>query len=94
MAMIITYMVFFILQIVLLVLSVRRNTKKLWMSLFCAECISILIAFGVGVYYNIYGGPNFEGFFEVLISFVTVMVYGLLFLVSIFVKRKNKDFVR
>ena len=89
MGMIITYILLFILQIVLLVLSVRRESKKLWMSFVCVVCMSILMALGLGVYYNIYGGPNFEGFFEVLISFGSVIVYGLLFLISFFVVRKK-----
>ena len=81
MVIIVTYMLFFILQIVLFVLSIRGKTKKLWMSLFCAECISILIAFGLFVYYNIHQGPNFANFFYTLFSFGAVLVYGLFLLI-------------
>lgn len=91
MVILVTYMMFFVLQIVLLVLSVRRGTKKLWVSLFCIESISMFIAFCLGVYYNVYPGPNFEGFFETLISFGAFFVYGLILLISVFiVKRRGK----
>ena len=90
MVLIIAYIMIFILQIVLFKLSIRRKTKKLWMSLFCAECIPILIAVGLVVYYNIHQGPNFEGFFEGLISFGAAIVYGLFLLVSVFVMRKKQ----
>lgn len=90
MVMLVAYMMFFVLQIVLLVLSVRKGTKKLWVSLYCVECISMFIAFCLGVYYNVYPGPNFEGFFETLISFGAVFMYGLILLTSVFiVKRKD-----
>lgn len=88
MGIIIMYCVLFILQVAFLFFCTRQKNKKLCMILLCIECISILIALGVGVYYNIYGGPNFEGFYEVLISFGMVIVYSLLVGVSAFIKRK------
>ena len=84
------YIVMFFLQIVLFKLSIRRKTKKLWMCLFCAECIPILIAVGMIVYHNIHQGPNFEGFFEGLISFGAAIVYGLFLVISVFVMRKKQ----
>ena len=88
MGIIIMYCILLILQVTLLVFIVLQKNKKSWMILLCIECISILIALGVGVYYNIFGGPNFEGFFEVLVSFGMVIVYSLLLGVSVFIKRK------
>lgn len=90
MLLIITYIIMFILQIVLFRLSIRRKTKKLWMCLLCAACISILIAFGMIVYYNIEQGPNFENFIWGLISFGAAIVYGLFLLISVFVMRKKQ----
>ncbi len=90
MLLIITYIMMFILQIVMFKLSIRRKTKKLWVSLFCAEGISILIAFGLVVYHNINQGPNFEGFFEGLISFLAAIVYGLFLLISVIVMSKKQ----
>lgn len=90
MILIIAYIMVFILQIVLFRLSIQRKTKKLWMSLFCAECISILIAVGLIAYYNINQGPNFEGFFEALISFGAAIIYGLFFVASLLIMRKKQ----
>ena len=47
------------------------------------------MAFGFGIYYNVYPGANFEGFFETLISFGAALVYGLFFFISFLVMRKK-----
>jgi len=93
MILIIAYIMIFILQIVLFRLSIRRKKKKLWVGLFCAECISILIAVGAIAYYNINQGPNFEGFFEALISFGAAILYGLFFVASLLVMKKSSEFI-
>ena len=54
-----------------------------------AEGISILVALGVCIYYNIHQGPNFANLIYTLFSFGAVIVYGVLFLISVIFVRKN-----
>ena len=85
--MLIAYMVILVLQIVLLVLSLRKKQKKLWLSLFLVEVIPMLIANGLRIYYDSLPGygimPGLTYIGEVLYSLGASIVYCLVFLVSV-----------
>lgn len=55
----ITYIVILILQIILLVITIRKKTKKLWRTLFSIELIPMLISIGLMIYYNNLPGYGF-----------------------------------
>ena len=86
--MLIAYIVILLLQIVLLVLSLRKEQKKLWLSLFLVEVIPLLIANGLRIYYDSLPGhgirPGLTYIGEVLYSYGASIVYCLVFLVSVF----------
>ena len=83
----VAYMVILVLQIVLLVLSLRKKQKKLWLSLFLVEVIPMLIANGLRIYYDSLPGygimPGLTYIGEVLYSLGASIVYCLVFLVSV-----------
>lgn len=83
----ITYIVILILQIILLVISIRKKTKKFWRTLFSIELISMLIAIGLMIYYNSLPGegfmPGLTYLGEMLFSFGAAILYGISFLISI-----------
>lgn len=83
----VAYIVILVLQIVLLVLSLRKKQKKLWLSLFLVEVISILAATGLRIYYDHLPGygimPGLTYIGEVLYSYGASIVYFLLFVVSV-----------
>lgn len=83
----ITYIVAFILQIVLLVVTIRKKTKRLWTLLFSVELIPMLVAIGLMIYYENLPGygimPGFSYLGEVLFSFGAAVLYGIFFLISI-----------
>lgn len=85
--MLIAYMVILVLQIVLLVLSLRKKQKKLWLSLFLVEVIPMLIANGLRIYYDSLPGygimPGLTYIGEVLYSYGASIVYCLVFVVSV-----------
>ena len=83
----IAYIVILVLQIVLLVLSIRKKQKKLWLSLFLVEVIPMLIANGLRIYYDSLPGygimPGLTYIGEVLYSYGASIVYCLVFVVSV-----------
>ena len=83
----ITYIVILILQIILLVVTIRKKTKKLWMTLFSIELIPMFIVIGLMNYYDNLPGygimPGFSYLGEVLFSFGAAVLYGISFLISI-----------
>lgn len=83
----ITYIAILILQIILLVITIRKKTKKLWRILFSIELIPMFISIGVMIYYNNLPGygfmPGLSYLGEVLSSFGAAVLYGISFLVSI-----------
>lgn len=85
--MLIAYIVILVLQIVLLVLSLRKKQKKLWLSLFLVEVIPMLIVNGLRIYYDSLPGygimPGLTYIGEVLYSLGASIVYCLLFVVSV-----------
>jgi len=85
--MLIAYIVILVLQIVLLVLSLRKKQKKLWLILFLVEVIPMLIANGLRIYYDSLPGygimPGLTYIGEVLYSYGASIVYCLVFVVSV-----------
>ena len=85
--MLIAYMVILVLQIVLLVLSLRKKQKKLWLSLFLVEVIPMLIAIGLRIYYDSLPGygimPGLTYIGEVLYSYGASIIYCVLFVISV-----------
>ena len=83
----ITFIEILILQIILLVITIRKKTKKLWRILFSIELIPMFISIGVMIYYNNLPGygfmPGLSYLGEVLSSFGAAVLYGISFLVSI-----------
>lgn len=55
----IAYIVILILHIILLVITIRKKTKKLWRTLFSIELIPMLISIGLMIYYNNLPGYGF-----------------------------------
>jgi len=92
----IAYILILVLQITLLTAGIVRKTKKLWISLFTIEIISILTAAGLTLYYNSLPGygfmPGLSYFGETLFSLAASIVYGVMFLLSVcvyLVRRKK-----
>lgn len=81
---VLAYIVTFIVQIVLFVVTIRKKKRNLWISLFLSEILPMLTALGIGIYYNIISGPEFAHFFHVLFSFAAAFLYGINCLASIF----------
>ena len=85
--MLIAYIVILVLQIVLLVLSLRKKQKKLWLILFLVEVIPMLIANGLRIYYDSLPGhglmPGLTYMGEVLYSYGASIIYCVMLLVSV-----------
>lgn len=83
----VAYIVILVLQIALLVLSLRKKQKKLWLSLFLVEVIPMLIANGLRIYYDSLPGygimPGLTYIGEVLYSYGASIIYCVLFVVSV-----------
>ncbi len=92
----ITYILIFLLQIVLLVKAVRSKSKKLWVVLFLIELVSMLAAIGLKEYYDKLPGygfmPGLTYIGEVLFSFGASVLYGVFFLGSacVFIVKEEK----
>ena len=85
--MLIAYIAIFVLQIVLLVLSVRKKLKKLWVFLFLSEIIPMVVAFVLMVHFDSLPGygfmPGLSYFGEVISSFGAVILYAATLVVSL-----------
>lgn len=83
----VAYVMIFVLQIALLVLSIRKKQKKLWLSLFLVEVIPMLIANGLRIYYDSLPGygimPGLTYIGEVLYSYGASIIYCVLFVISV-----------
>ena len=85
--MLIAYLTIFAVQIVLLVLSVRKKAVRFWGGLFLLESISAVVAFVLMRYFDGLPGygfmPGFSYLGEVLSSFGAVILYAAALLVSL-----------
>lgn len=83
----IAYIAIFILQIALLVLSLLKKTKKLWISLFLSEIIPMITAFVLMRYYDSLPGygfmPGLTYIGEVLFSLGAAVIYAISLFVSL-----------
>ena len=81
------YMIVFILQIVLLVLSIKKRRKIFWLSLFSLELISTIGAAFIAKYYDGLPGygfmPGLSYIGEVIFSLGAAVTYGIMLLISI-----------
>lgn len=80
------YIVILIALVALLVLSLRKNTKLHWVTLFSAESVSMLVSLGLARYYDSLPGygmmPGLSYLEEVVASYGALVVYGVTLLVS------------
>ena len=85
--MFIAYIAIFILQIVLLVLSVRKKSAKLWLFLILSEVIPMIAAFILMRYFNNLPGygfmPGLSYFGEVISSLGAVILYAVTLFISL-----------
>ena len=85
--MLIAYIVIFILQIFLLVMSVRKKSTRLWIVLFILEIIPMVVAAVLMLYFDSLPGygfmPGLVYFGEIISSFGAVILYAATLLVSL-----------
>ncbi len=89
MVLLLTYVLVLIIEIFLLSVCRKKKTAVLWWILIAAECLSIVAALYCYIYYNFHYGSNFAGFFEALFSFIATLFYGVLLIISLYMKRKK-----
>lgn len=81
------YIVLFILQIVLLAVSIRKKKWKLWFGLFLTELLSLLLAVGLTIYYDNLPGygmmPGLTYFGEGIFSFCAAGIYAVVLFGSV-----------
>lgn len=99
------YLTIFVVEIILLVKSIKNQNKKLWGTLIILEIFSVVVSV---ILYNYYEGlpgygfmPGFTYFGEILVSFGMAIIYSITFFITICImicKRKlrhdslkNKD---
>ena len=84
----IVYIMVLILQIYLLVSSIKKKTKECWLTLFLLELIPMFIAFMLANYYDNLPGRGFmPGFIymgETLFSYGAAIIYGIILFISVF----------
>ena len=83
----VAYILIFILQIVLLAVSMRKKKKKLWIGLFLTEVLSLLFAVGLMIYYDNlpdYGMmPALTYFGKGIFSFCAAGIYAVVLFGSV-----------
>ena len=81
------YIAVFIIEIVLLVLAIRKNSGRLWLSLFLSEVIPLAAAFCLMQYFDGLPGfgfmPGLSYFGEVISSLGAVILYAAALAVSV-----------
>lgn len=81
------YIALFVIQLILLVLAVRKPAKNLWPKLFMLELVSVLGAAGLMFLFDALPGagkaPGLTWFAEVFYSLFAAVGYGLMILISI-----------
>ena len=101
MFLLIIYLLFLVLQIVLLVKAIKRKAKKQWLILFALEVVPMFIALWLWRYYENLPGygfmPGLSYLGEVLFSFFAGVLYGVNFLISACIclvqkKKQNRIF--
>ena len=96
MFLLIMYLLLFVLHIFLQVQAIRKDSKKLWLTLFLVELVSTLAANRIQNYFDNLPGdgfmPGLTYLGEVVFSLLASMLYGICFLVSscIFIVREER----
>ena len=80
--MVILYIFLLALQVLSLILAIRRKPKRYWVSLFILEAVSAVLAWRLGVWFDGLPGygfmPGLSYFAETLFSYGAAILYGVL----------------
>ena len=80
--MVILYIFLLALQVLSLILAIRRKSKRYWVSLFILEAVSAVLAWRLGVWFDGLPGygfmPGLSYFAETLFSYGAAILYGVL----------------
>ena len=80
--MVILYIFLLALQVLSLILAVRRKSKRYWVSLFVLEAVSAVLAWRLGVWFDGLPGygfmPGLSYLTETLLSYGAAILYGVL----------------
>ena len=95
--MVIIYIFLLALQVLSLILAVRRKSKRYWISLFFLEAVSAVLAWRLGVWFDGLPGygmmPGLSYLTETLLSYGAAILYGVMLVGSavtgIVLKKKN-----
>lgn len=83
----IAYIAIFVLQILLLISCIRKNTAKLWISLLLSELLPLVVSFLLMRYFDSLPGygfmPGLTYFGEVFFSLGASALYGVVLFVSV-----------
>ena len=86
----IIYLAIFVIQIILLVKSIKKKEKKYWTSVFALEIISIIASIILYNYYENLPGyglmPGLSYFGETLFSMGAIFLYGVMLCITSFIK--------
>lgn len=95
--MVIFYIFLLALQVLSLILAIRRKSKRYWISLFLLEAVSAVLAWRLGVWFDHLPGygfmPGLTYLSEILFSYGAAILYCGMLAVSgvlgIVLKKKN-----
>lgn len=77
--MVILYILLLALQVLSLILAIRRKSKRYWVSLFVLEAVSAVLAWRLGVWFDRLPGygfmPGLTYFAETLFSYGAAILY-------------------
>lgn len=86
----ILYLVVFVVQIILLVKSIKKKEKKYWINVFVLEIFSIIISISLWFYYESLPGygfmPGLSYLGEILLSFGVAILYSIMLFITICAK--------
>ena len=84
------YIAIFVIQIILLVKSIKKKEKKYWIRVFVLEIISILVSIILYKYYENLPGygfmPGLSYFGEILFSMGAIFLYGIMLCITSLIK--------
>ena len=80
--MVILYIFLLALQVLSLILVIRRKSKRYWISLFILEAVSAILAWRLGVWFDSLPGygfmPGLTYLSETLFSYGAAILYGMM----------------
>ena len=77
--------VLFVVQIIVLISSLKNNKRKLFLITVFVEIVAMAIAAFILYYFNevlFKYNPNFEGFFQIASAAVFIMMYFIIFVIT------------